>query len=245
MKKTIIINGTPCYLLETSSFNKEYTIFLYHGWGSSKDTQVFLGEILAHYGYNVIIPDAPYHGERKSIITDFFSKESLLEFFWRTIFKAVEEADELIEESIRAGYARENKIIIAGSSMGGCIASGVVANNPKTAGLVSMMGSAAWEYLEKEFRKVDGREPLTEEERKSFCRLDPINKWNNLKNKKLLLLHGKNDQIIPLTAQKEFYLQASEILGDNVSYQEFDQVGHTISLRMAEELINWLRVNFS
>lgn len=39
----------------------------YHGWHSSKEYQRFKGTVLAVYGYQVIIADAVYHGERNPI----------------------------------------------------------------------------------------------------------------------------------------------------------------------------------
>lgn len=244
MKRLVDLAQVPCYVIEPEAMKNDYTIILYHGWGSSKEIHVFLGEILSQYGYTIVIPDAPYHGGRQSIITEFFAKKTLEANFWKVIFEAVDEAGALIAASIDAGYAEEDKIIVAGSSMGGCIASGVVTHYAKTVGLISMMGAGAWEHLEEDFRKLDGREALTEVELKQFHNLDPIRKLDHLKGKQVLLLHGKNDQILPPAAQKQFYLQANVVLGDAVSYQEFDQVGHRLSLRMVEEAVSWLQVNF-
>ena len=40
------------------------TVVFYHGWSSNKETQRMRGFILASVGYQVVIPDAIYHGER-------------------------------------------------------------------------------------------------------------------------------------------------------------------------------------
>lgn len=44
------------------------TIIFYHGWSSSKESQRIRGFILASVGFQVILPDAIYHGDRKSVV---------------------------------------------------------------------------------------------------------------------------------------------------------------------------------
>jgi len=43
------------------------TVIFYHGWSSNKELQRIRGFILASAGYQAVIPDAVYHGERNPL----------------------------------------------------------------------------------------------------------------------------------------------------------------------------------
>ncbi|MFA7412129.1 MAG: phospholipase, partial [Tissierellaceae bacterium] len=88
--KRISIRGIPAILLrQRDSEAKLATVIFYHGWSSNKESQRIRGLILAAMGFQVLIPDAIYHGERDSINHNTAAGQ----YFWEVIFKSMEEAD--------------------------------------------------------------------------------------------------------------------------------------------------------
>ena len=80
------IRGIPCIRLVPGWKSKPLpTIVFYHGWSSAKENQRFRGFILSNLGYQVIIPDAIYHGERNPI--DYDDPNSAAKYFWGVILK--------------------------------------------------------------------------------------------------------------------------------------------------------------
>src|SRR5690606_12904077 len=125
-------------------FNTEEvpTIIYYHGWESNKDNNLFLGKILAFHGYNVILPDAVYHGERGALKS--YNVEALKKHFWDVILNSVNEYNALIKAAGEKLEIDPNRVAVMGSSMGGFIASGVFAANPEIKCLINMNGACAW-----------------------------------------------------------------------------------------------------
>ena len=68
-EEKIYIGDIPCLKIEGHEKVKGVIIF-YHGWSSTKELQSLRGHILAAYGYDVLIPEAIYHGERGLIDYD-------------------------------------------------------------------------------------------------------------------------------------------------------------------------------
>ena len=65
VEEKINIRGIPCIRIIPKRKNGPFsTIIFYHGWGSTKESQRFRGFILSNLGYQVIIPDSIYHGEK-------------------------------------------------------------------------------------------------------------------------------------------------------------------------------------
>lgn len=60
----IKIKDIPAIILSPKEAKKPLpTVMFYHGWSSSKEKQRLRGYILVSMGYQVVIPDAIYHGD--------------------------------------------------------------------------------------------------------------------------------------------------------------------------------------
>ncbi|MGC4377830.1 dienelactone hydrolase family protein [Fictibacillus sp. Mic-4] len=246
IEQRISINNIPCLSLKPEPAQEKNTaILLYHGWGSCKENQQFLGKLLTFYGYEVIIPDCVYHGERERPFINFFDPKTMQAYFWEVIIKTVKESKKLIDNL--SCLSKDHKLVVAGSSMGGCIAAGIFAQSYKVEGLINLIGSCAWEESEIIFRKRDGRPKLNGDERKKIREFDPIHRIDHEKKRPILLLHGANDPIIPIDEQRIYYEQAISIYGkeaSNVEFQSFPGVTHVITIGMAEYMIKWLNEHF-
>jgi uncharacterized protein len=221
--------------LQSSIPSIDKTIIIYHGWGSTTESQIILGEKLAKLGFNIVIPEIIYHDSRQPLVNPF-EKETMQNYFWKTIFHSIDEINDLLN----CLKLSKEETILLGSSMGGFISSGVFFLHPGFAGLVNINGSSSFTAAENIFREMDSRPPLNKEQLAQFKQYDP--KLNNINIKSpILFLHGENDQIVPITSQKDFYLDLLSLgEGNNIKFHTYENVNHTISNTMMEDIIKWL-----
>lgn len=211
------------------------TVFLYHGFASQKENYSLIAEIFSLYGFRVIVPDAPLHGQR-------IAERHLQDDFWPIIVQSVEEFPILFQYVADSYGVSPSKSAVYGSSMGGFIATGIFGQHPDLSALVSVNGSGAWTVSEGQFRSMQGRPPATEEELHSLQLFDPVNRVAHGLKSSVLLLHGDADTTIPIEGQRVFYERLCE-LGwptDNVAFQAFSGVNHQVTTGMFEVALRWL-----
>lgn len=214
------------------------TVVFYHGWSSNKEKQRMRGFILASVGYQVVIPDAIYHGERNPL-TDY-GQESLIEYFWDVIFKNVEEYSTIEHELVSKYSADPKRIAVMGNSMGGFTSSGIFTHNNGIKALIVLNGCCGWENFNKNV-EVTITEKLETVEKK-VKELDPMNHLDLLKDRPILLLHGDSDTSVPIESQKIFYNELNPMCNnkDRIKLIEYPGLNHVVTTNMMEESINWL-----
>lgn len=218
------------------------TVIFYHGWGSSKEAQRMRGLILASVGYQVVIPDAIYHGERNPLHD--YSMDAAKEYFWDVIFKNLEEFNIIINELTSKYDANSEKIAVMGNSMGGFTAGGILSHNKYVKTLIVFNGSCGWENFnngaEESINNVQSEKfDIIEKKVKN---LDPMNFLNLLKNRPILLLHGDCDTTVPIDGQRSFYNKLSPLYEEKekIKLIEYPKLNHFVTTNMMEESINWL-----
>lgn len=213
------------------------TIFVFHGWASSKENYEFIAEILSHYGYRVIVPDAPLHGERQGA-------RNLQTDFWKVVLQSVEEFGSILDFANEKWGVTPEETAIVGSSMGGFVAPGIFSRHANLNCLVSINGSGAWEESERVFRQLDGRPPASDIELAEIRKFDPLQNITNLPIRPVLLQHGDSDTVIPVVGQRKFYehlsLHYGEEHGRLINFQEVPRLNHYISLGMFEFMFKWI-----
>ncbi len=239
----IVIGNIPClrYRPKDSS-GLLPTVIYYHGWHSSKEYQRFKGTVLAVYGYQVIIPDAIYHGERNPI--DYDKPDAFEKYFWDVIIQNTEESQSLIENIIDKYEADSSRIAVMGNSMGGFSASGVFVKNSNIKCMVNTNGSCAWVKAEEIFRETDNLPPISEERIRKLSTYDPMYNTGKLKIRPILMLHGDSDSSIPIDGQREFFKEISPLYSESpekLVLVEVPRMDHYISTGMLEEAIEWLK----
>ncbi|MEE6450564.1 alpha/beta hydrolase [Gottfriedia acidiceleris] len=223
------------YEITPSIFSRKETIIMFHGWGSTIESQKQLGKELSELGFKVVIPEMKYHDSRQAL-NNHFDQEILQTYFWKTIFETIDEEDEMI---YLLNLHKENTILF-GSSMGGFIASGIFFTNNSYAGLINVNGSSSFIYSEKDFRKKDSRVPLNESELETFVKYDPKFKESTIR-KPVLFLHGEQDLVIPIGGQLDFLTTKHN---DDIDLLKYKDVNHTITSSMKNDIINWLNTKF-
>ena len=217
-------------------YRKE-TIIMFHGWGSTVDSQVELGETFSKIGFKVIIPEIKYHDKRNAL-NNHFQEGIVQTYFWKTIFESIDERTELLDS---LDLDVKNTILF-GSSMGGFIASGMYFLNQEFAGLININGSSSFVASEVFYRKRDNREPLNDGELHTFKLYDP--KYKSFQNDNpILLMHGESDQIVPIIGQADF-ISSYENQNRKINFLKYKDVNHTITNNMKNDLLNWLDKNF-
>ncbi|MFN2363764.1 MAG: alpha/beta hydrolase family protein [Halarsenatibacteraceae bacterium] len=238
----IEIAGIPCIEIVPPEIKGD--IIFYHGWSSRKENQVFRGKILASHGYRVLLPDAPYHGQRNRLDFNAGKGEELLaDYFFETLIRAILESAELIDY-----LGREKPITTAGHSMGGFIAAGVFTAKPDISRLININGSSAWlKTRDIWLDELDFNQPIRDKinidgKRYHLRDYDPYSNLDKIQNRPILILHGESDSSVQIEAQKEYYQAAKEIYEDQerIRLVTYENLNHYIIDKMLEEIINWL-----
>lgn len=237
-----MIGEIPVIRLIPKDTKKPYkTLVFYHGWSSSKEVQLMRGMILASFGYQVILPDAINHGARGLI--DYGDPKNLINKFWPTVLKNVEEYGEIRDFMIENFHADRDRIGISGNSMGGFSASGIFTYNREIKALVILNGSANWDGANFIFKEmVEGQLPdWMEEEEKKISHIDPKNNMELLIDRPILMLHGEADSVVDIRSQRGFYESAQlEYMDKNkIQLIQYNKLNHIVSTNMMEETVKW------
>jgi len=225
------------YTQEKTSKGK--TIIIFHGWGSTVHNYDEFAKYLSSFGYQIIVPEIIFHDSRNKL-ENHFLEEVTQEYFWKTIFKSIDEAPCFFEE---LGILEEDAILM-GVSMGGFIANGIYATaTDNFAGLININGSGSFLLSENIFRENTHRPELSIEEIHEINVYDPIGKITSFSP--ILLMHGEQDTVVSIEGQKDYYnyLTKNNARHDVVFYK-YKDVNHTFSEKMVENLIKWLEEKF-
>lgn len=241
IEEKIYIKDIPAILFRPKDVEGPLkTIIFYHGWTSSKEGQRLRGLIYATVGYQVLIPDAIYHGERGAI--DYNTVDAT--YFWETVLNNLHESDILIEELIGRYCADPDNISVIGHSMGGFTAAGIFTHNPSIESVVVFNGACAWGYANEILKDQIGiqmTDRLKELENK-INKLDPLNNLELLKDRPIFMLHGNKDGVVSIESQRCFYKEAKPVYSNQslVKLIEYHNVNHHITTGMMEDSIAWL-----
>lgn len=241
-EEKINIGEIPALLFRTKNGEESLpTIIFYHGWSSSKESQRLRALLYATVGFQVLIPDAIYHGERNPIEYNLDNTK----YFWNIILNNIDESDILIEELIKKYNGDIDNIFVAGNSMGGFTAAGVFTHNPKIKSLVVFNGSCAWKNSNELFKSHLNIE-MTEELRKIERRidsLDPLNNLELLKDRPILMLHGDRDSLVSIDSQRLFMKEIEPLYNhsNRIKLIEYPNLNHFVTTNMMEESIVWFK----
>ena len=235
-EKRIEVGEIPCLqFYPDNSRDKLPTIIYYHGWSSNKEFQRFKANVLASYGYQVVVPDSIHHGERDPIKHE---EEGMLEkYLLKTIVTSIEEAPVLINYVKEIEKTDKDRIGIIGTSMGGFISSGIFAQQQILKTLVVLNGACAWHKLE----AFDQQEHTDEywNYRNELVKYNPAEHLDLFNERPVLLLHGDSDTSVPIEGQRYFYKKAVEHYEDKnrIELVEVPRMDHYISTGMWENAI--------
>ncbi|NLV87978.1 MAG: prolyl oligopeptidase family serine peptidase [Tissierellia bacterium] len=240
-EEKVHIGNIPAILFRPKEDKEKFpTIIFYHGWSSYKEAQRIRGLILATVGFQVLIPDAIYHGERNPI--DYWKNTYK---FWEVVFNNIEESSLLIEALVSKYDADPDNISLIGHSMGGFTSAGIFTYNPKIKSVVILNGSFAWDYYNQHLIKeldIEITDKLHEIGEKAK-KLDPSNKLEALVDRPILMLHGRSDSLVPVDNQRLFYQKIEPLYKDKekIKLIEYPNLDHFVTTNMMEQSIIWFK----
>lgn len=240
VEKKITIGEIPALLFRPNdSKGLIPTIVFYHGWSSSKEGQRMRAFILTSLGYQVIIPDAIYHGERNAL--GAYNEGSATKYFWDVIFQNIEEFRQILDEVVQNYQADPERIGVMGNSMGGMTAAGIFTHYHQTKALVVLNGSCAWQESNKQFKQSLGIDIEAKELEEKVREMDPMNHLKALVDRPILLLHGEHDTVVPVSSQKIFYesLKPLQKDGEKLKIVTYEYLNHFVTTEMMEESAIW------
>lgn len=241
--KKIYIDKVPAYVITPKTDEKKYkTIIFYHGWSSCAKNQIFRASIFANYGYQVILPEAQYHGERGSL--DYDDLDITKRYLLEVIMHNIEEFPSIFEYVVKELNADEKNIIVAGHSMGAMTAGGLFTfKKSLKAGLI-FNGCMDWKALVNELIKDEDEISYERMRINDFMlQMNPMIHLEDIKDRALLLFNGENDDVVNPLPQENFYKKAvceyenKEI----ICFEKFEKTYHQLTTQMLEEAIIFLK----
>lgn len=174
------------------------SIVFYHGFTSSNVVYSYFSVALAQAGFRVVMPNAAEHGER------FHGDDGeRLQHFWQILLQNFTEFPALRDALLASGLVSEGRLAVAGASMGGMTALGLMTHHPELKCIASLMGSGYFTTL------ADSLFPAQEQQRErllaSLAQWDVGHQLPRLADRPLLLWHGEDDDVVP--AGESFRLQ--------------------------------------
>lgn len=160
-------------------------IVFYHGFTSSKRVYSYFAVALAEAGFRAIMPDALLHGSRYD-----GNEQRRMQNFWPVLRQNFVEFPALREAIIAQGWVDGDRLAVAGASMGGMTALGVMTHHPELKSVACLMGSGYFTSLAQNlFPSPDF--PIRE-----LAEWDVGHQLDALAARPLLLWHGDADDVV-------------------------------------------------
>lgn len=215
-----------------------------HGFTSAKEHNLPIAFLLAKAGFRVVLPDSEYHGEREVHITSSERQVS----FWDIVMKNVEEFEIIKTYFENQGLILEERIGVAGTSMGGISISAALTQYPWIKVAAVLMGSPKIttyaKTLVSSFKKM-GNLPVTEDMiEQLYERLEAYDlsqQVHKLDNRPLLFWHGENDAVVPFDHAYTFYDHAKKYYDDPESIHFIREANrdHKVSRSAILKTVQW------
>jgi fermentation-respiration switch protein FrsA (DUF1100 family) len=165
-------------------------VIFYHGFTSSKLVYSYFAVALAQAGFRVVMPDAPDHGSRFS-----GDEQTRLGQFWQILQGSLCEFSGLRDALYQAGLVADERLAVAGASMGGMTALGIMARHPEVKCVASLMGSGYFSTLSQTLFPPQAQD--VDAVLASLADWDVTHALPRLADRPLLLWHGEADDIVP------------------------------------------------
>jgi hypothetical protein len=240
------LNEIPVLHVVEAAKEKEAlpTVIYFHGFTSAKEHNLTLAYLLANKGHRVILPDSQYHGMREMDV----STEKKQVSFWNIVMNNVIELEGMKKELDNKELILDDRIGIAGTSMGGITTSAALAQYPWVKTAAILMGSPKITTYAKtlvgSFRKT-GNLPITdemiEELYEQLQHYDLSLKPEKLERRPLLFWHGENDAVVPFDHSFTFYEDAAKLYQnkEDIHFIKEANRDHKVTRYAILETIKW------
>jgi uncharacterized protein len=147
-KELLPLNGAPAMVIAREDLETPAgrgAVLFYHGFSVSKRTNLHELRSLARAGFVAVGVDAVGHGERR--LPDFaarFGADQPSAAFFEVVAGSAAEIPGILDELIALGKCDGARVGICGVSMGGAIAFGALAREPRLQAAVCLLSSPVW-----------------------------------------------------------------------------------------------------
>lgn len=222
-----------------------FVIFI-HGFTSAKEHNLHYAYLLAEKGFRVLLPEALYHGER-----DLQLKEQDLYLkFWEIVLNTIHEIKTLKNYFSKMELIDEDRIGVAGTSMGGIATLGALTQFEWIKAAVCLMGMPSYvkfshwqiEQIKKQGYSLELTQEKIDRELSVLAEYDLSLQKEKLANRPLLFWHGQNDHMVPYIFAREFYESVKDSYSESPEKLEFitDQLaGHKVSKSGVKATVDW------
>lgn len=235
-----IVADIPCFEIAEAGEEPLAELLLYHGWGSNAEKQRFRGQLLAAFGYRVIVPEIAGHGVRGALAYD--GLQAALDF-QRVLLQSIGECVALAQ----AVFHPERAHFLVGHSLGGMIALGALAPLARALnGVVAMNSTANWTDATAALTGVfrDGDAALAElasdegeKLRSALGVFDPA-RWSARGiTTPVLLTNGSLDQTLPASLNADFLAQQQH---PQVRQVVIEDAGHVVTDSALREVVAFI-----
>lgn len=235
-----IVADIPCFEIAVAGEEPLTELVLYHGWGSNAEKQRFRGQLLAAFGYRVIVPEIAGHGVRGALAYD--GPQAALDFL-RVLLQSIGECVELAQAVFHPGRAH----FLVGHSLGGMIALGALTPLARALnGVVAMNSTANWADATAALAGVfhDGGATLDalasdegEKLRSALGAFDPA-RWSARGiTTPVLLTNGSLDQTLPTSLNADFLTQQQL---PQVRQVVIEDAGHVVTDSALREVVAFI-----
>lgn len=235
-----IVADIPCFEIAEAGEEPLAELLLYHGWGSNAEKQRFRGQLLAAFGYRVIVPEIAGHGVRGALAYD--GPQAALDFL-RVLLQSIGECVELAQAVFHPGRAH----FLVGHSLGGMIALGALTPLARALnGVVAMNSTANWADATAALAGVfhDGGTTLDalasdegEKLRSALGAFDPA-RWSARGiTTPVLLTNGSLDQTLPTSLNADFLTQQQL---PQVRQLVIEDAGHVVTDSALREVVAFI-----
>lgn len=206
------------------------TIFFFQRFTASKELDIGLGYILAKAGYRVLFPEAPQHGLR------FDGDEEKRKYqFWDILKQSIDELPLLYDHYQSNGLIQDNRVGVIGTSLGGFIVLGAMAQYAWIKVGASYMGSGYFLSCAKYVHppvliKTDEDKQLFDEKMAPLTKYDISQQLDKLGNRPLFVWHGEQDNIVLVDEAMRLKKELSVLKLDKQLHVAIDKnAGHKIN----------------
>lgn len=212
-------------------------VFVQHGFQSTKEYGAdYLALTLARRGHKVVAIDAYKHGER--IEEPYITGEDPARY--AEIFDVVEHTAKDIVLLYEGVFSTEFKVFdMIGVSMGGFIAYSLALKTDKINKLVPTITTPMFSKLARvreNMDNVDMYRQVVEAKLPFIDSIDPYSHMEKMNYKKMLILNGDKDPLIPVEDALKFFHELNDC---NAKIHIYDEV-HEVNRQMQKEIFNFI-----
>lgn len=193
------VEPIPTIIVRPRGVERPAAVINLHGYTSDKENHLEEAVLAAAEGITVVNIDARAHGAR--------ARQSMLNNpnpwdFYQIVAGTVADVGVVADYLLARPELCNGRLGMKGGSMGGYIALATTARDSRFDAILSICGGADYSRdLGQRFGQFPGVQQLT----KMAAELDPINHLNAFFPRRLMLMHGEHDEIVPYAGQWNLY----------------------------------------